>query len=213
MNDLQFDDIDDLSVYNSLSHETSLQWSVDDWSEGGDTIAPESISDLDDDSSKPITAPNLSSFEAMDALISQLVDKKTYPNLETIIIAGHSMGAQYVQRYALIGAVPSKSVPVHFVVANPGSFAYLTHDRPYSVDACPDSYDSWRYGLGVFGIRYLGDIVRESLDSTSDLIDVRVRYLRDRQVHYLYGTADFGQGDTHCEALTRKFVRCTAMWS
>lgn len=172
-----------------------LEWLSGEWAEGGDTTRPSPAV-----SGKRV----LSSFEAMDSIVADLANKTKYPKMETIIISGHSMGGQIVQRYALIGAVPARSTPVHFVVANPATFAYLTDERPYSVADCPSTYDTWKYGLGIFGLRYLGAFVRESLDSKSDITDIRVRYVRDRVVHYLFGTADHGAGDVRCEAFARE---------
>lgn len=205
-NELQFDEVTDLSTYDSAPAETTLVWQGDSWAEGADSIAPTVIDA--GEGRTPYTAPPMSTFEVLDAIIAQLTNTTTYPRLDTIIVAGHSLGAQFVQRYALIGAVPSRSIPVHFFIANPGSFAYLTSQRPYSTADCMDSYDAWKYGLGVFGIRYLYDMVIDSLDDRTDVTDVRVRYLRDRQVHYLFGLDDRGgQGDRRCQAMARECAR------
>lgn len=69
------------------------------------------------------------------------------------------LSGQMVQRYALIGAVPSNSIPVHFTVANPGSYAYLTDWRPTNNSVSPvverdevnicDSFNDWKYGIGI----------------------------------------------------------------
>lgn len=186
---------DDEGAYTDLDAGSStagpLVWPGSEWANGGDSILPSGASD------------NVSSFEAIDGAIRHFADRDTFPKMETIIVAGHSMGAQMAQRYALLGAVPSGRLPVHFVVANPGSFAYLTPSRPNSVENCSETYDQWKYGLGVYEQRYLSDFVRESLDQQNDVTDVRKRYSEQRLVHYLFGTADHGKGDTRCEAVTQ----------
>lgn len=206
-NDLQFDDVANLTTYDSPSIETTLVWQNTSWAEGADSILPTNITSPPDQegNSRLIKAPSMSSFEVMDAMVDQATNKTRYPKLETIIVAGHSLGAQFVQRYALIGAIPSKQIPVHFFIANPGSYVYLTDKRPRSTKNCTTTYNEWKFGLGVFGIRYLYNMVVTSLDTLNDITDVRVRYLRDRQVHYLYGLNDTGNnGDRRCQAMSRE---------
>lgn len=50
--------------------------------------------------------------------------------------------------------------------------------------------------------RYLTDFVTQSLDTSNDVTSVVSRY-RERLVHYLFGLADFGEGDQRCEALAQ----------
>ena len=151
----------------------ALVWRGSSWAEGADTVFPATLSDRD---GTPFPSPGVSSFEAMDEVVRFFANRTQFPALNTIIVAGHSLGAQMVQRYALIGSVPSGSVPVHFVVANPGSFAYLTDWRPESVDGCPERYNNWKYGLMAYGYRYLSDFISESLDSTNDIQSIVDRY-------------------------------------
>lgn len=208
-NDLQFDDVANLTTYDSPSIETTLVWQNTSWAEGADSILPTNITYPPDQegNTHSIKAPSMSSFEVMDAMIDQATNKTRFPKLETIIVAGHSLGAQLVQRYALIGAIPSKQIPVHFFIANPGSYVYLTDQRPRSTKNCTTTYNEWKFGLGVFGIRYLYNMVITSLDTLNDITDVRVRYLRDRQVHYLYGLNDTGtNGDRRCQAMSREYT-------
>ena len=44
----------------------------------------------------------ISSFQVLDDLLLRLNDRKTLPALNSIILAGHSGGAQLVQRYAVL---------------------------------------------------------------------------------------------------------------
>lgn len=177
----------------------TLVWSGSDWAEGADSIYPSTINDTN---GQPFEPPGVSSFEALDAAVAWFSNKTVFPNINTIIVAGHSLGAQMVQRYALIGAVPSGTVPVHFVVANPGSYAYLTEWRPRSYDKCADTFNNWKFGLNAYSQSYLSDFIADSLDSTNDVESVVQRYRR-RIVSYLFGLADHGKGDTRCEALAQ----------
>jgi len=53
-----------------------------------------------DNANGPIT---VSSFEALDAILGRLADRTIFPNLKTVVLAGHSGGAQVVQHYAIVG--------------------------------------------------------------------------------------------------------------
>ena len=177
----------------------ALVWNTKDWAQGADSVYPDVIYDAE---GQPFQPPGVSSYEALDAAVAWFSNKAVFPNLNTIIVAGHSLGAQMVQRYALIGAVPSATVPVHFVVANPGSYAYLSDWRPRSYDDCPDTFNSWKFGLDGYSQSYLSDFIADSLDTSNDVESVVQRYRR-RIVSYLFGLADHGKGDTSCEALAQ----------
>jgi len=121
---------------------------------------------------EPAKAPmTMSSFEVIDAVMAQLVDRARFPKLERIVIAGHSGGAQFVQRYAVVGradqvltaaglqpfidgsndtAVGAAPVMrVRYVIANPSSYVYFDSARPVPVTQCRDA-DHWRYGMNDF---------------------------------------------------------------
>ncbi|RRV06214.1 alpha/beta hydrolase [Pseudomonas sp. v388] len=117
--------------------ETILRWHHDSWMEGGAAVGP-----------KPI-----SSFVVLDHILKRLSDSKLFPNLKEIVIAGHSGGAQVVQRYAMIGGkedalLHREGVKLRYVIANPSSYAWFTAERPQPVSAktCPN-FDDWKYGL------------------------------------------------------------------
>lgn len=78
-----------------------------------------------------LNAP-VSSFEIIDVFLKKFADKKIFPNLKTIVLTGHSAGGQLTQRYAIgtqIEKEISKDIHIRYVVANPGSYAYLTPVR------------------------------------------------------------------------------------
>jgi hypothetical protein len=54
-----------------------------------------------------------------------------------------------VQRYAALNEeepLLRSDIEVRYVVANPGSYLYLTGNRPFSTDGC-DGYDNYKYGM------------------------------------------------------------------
>jgi pimeloyl-ACP methyl ester carboxylesterase len=86
-----------------------------------------------------VSKAELTSFDFMDALVRRLADKKVFPNLTTVTIAGHSAGGQFVARYAMANRVHGR-VPVRlaYVVANPSSYAWPDETRPLPTgDAAP----------------------------------------------------------------------------
>ena len=109
----------------------------------------------------------ISSFEVLDGIIALLSDRARFPNLERIVVAAHSGGAQFVQRYAIVGradqvitaaglqpyadgvdvaAGKHDVVRVRYVVANPSSYLYFDSTRPKPIEKCAE-FDHWRYGL------------------------------------------------------------------
>ncbi|MHC2434509.1 alpha/beta hydrolase [Bradyrhizobium sp. USDA 4451] len=95
----------------------TLRWSLYGWQGGEPAIAPGPVS----------------SFEALDAILARLGDRKLFPNLKQVVVFGHSGGGQVVQRY---------------VVANPSSYAYFTKERPEpAIAATCEGYNSWKFGM------------------------------------------------------------------
>ena len=91
---------------------------------------------------------SVSSFEVLDYMISLLADKNVFPNLKDIVLTGHSAGGQLVQRYAAGSDIDSKYSSIHFryIVANPGSYLYLTRNRPVRPSAqC--NFNDYKFGL------------------------------------------------------------------
>jgi hypothetical protein len=139
----------------------------------------------------PTRPPPESSFQVLDDLLVHMTRRSELPALASVVIAGHSAGAQMVQRYAVLSPIAEKlqraGLDVRFVVANPSSYLYLTGDRPaatvrgfgpYNHGICAD-YDSYRYGLNHL-ISYA---------SETDAHTLAARYA-SRNVTYLLGGAD-----------------------
>ena len=140
----------------------------------------------------------LSSFEVIDAVIAMLADRRKFPNLERIVIAAHSSGAQILQRYAIVGradqvlmkaglqpyadgmdasTAKSTSMRLRYVVANPSSYLYFDATRPHPNARCAE-VDRWRYGIND-PVAYV----------QGDMKAIERRYLT-RRVIYLLGGAD-----------------------
>jgi len=146
----------------------TLRWSLEGW-EGGDAAL----------------APNpVSSFEALDAILAKLSDRRIFPNLKQVVVAGHSGGGQVTQRYAIAGkgeaTLSRQHIEVRYVVANPSSYAYFTSARPVPAIAasCP-GFNNWKYGMDQRP-PYLAGATPAALEQ---------RYV-EREVIYLLGTLD-----------------------
>ena len=114
-----------------------LRWQGNDWMAGAPAVSPEP----------------LSSYAALDQILERLNDRKRFPALREVVIAGHSGGAQVVQRYALTTqadkALQADGIKVRYVIANPSSYAYYTAQRPlptFDAANCP-GFNTWKYGL------------------------------------------------------------------
>lgn len=113
-----------------------LRWQGNDWMAGGLSTAPFA----------------LSSYAALDQIIARLGDRRQFPDVKDVVIAGHSGGAQVVQRYALLNheqpELKAAGVRVRYVVANPSSYAYFDERRPVAFNhaKCPN-FNRWKYGL------------------------------------------------------------------
>jgi pimeloyl-ACP methyl ester carboxylesterase len=92
--------------------------------------------------------PTLSSFDFIDEIVRKLADKKTFPNLTKIVVAGHSAGGQVATRYAMANKVhDTRGVSITYVVANPSSYAWPASVRPLPTgDADPAGADKEALG-------------------------------------------------------------------
>ncbi|WMD21251.1 hypothetical protein RAS12_02450 [Achromobacter seleniivolatilans] len=133
----------------------------------------------------------VASFQVLDDLLRSLDDRKRLPALAGIVLAGHSAGAQLVQRYAVLnntdGPLRRDGLALRYVIANPSSYLYLTNERPradgkgyapYERGICP-TYNQYKYGTDK-----LPPYARETDESK-----LFVRYAA-RDVTYLLGSAD-----------------------
>ena len=95
--------------------------------------------------------PTLSAFDFMDEIVRTLANKKVFPNLKNIVVAGHSAGGQFVTRYEMANkvhdAIAAQGSTVTYVVANPSSYAWPAAVRPLPTgDADPATADKEALG-------------------------------------------------------------------
>ena len=78
--------------------------------------------------------PSLSAFDFTDEIIRKLADKKKFPRLTKIVVAGHSAGGQFAARYGMASKVhDTPGVSISYVPANPSTYAWPTATRPLPV--------------------------------------------------------------------------------
>ncbi|QIE25764.1 alpha/beta fold hydrolase [Caballeronia sp. SBC2] len=121
---------------------TVLRWKMHDWSRGWPALSPVPVS----------------GFDVLDRLLDHFADRTRYPDLRTVVLVGHSAGAQLVQRYAAVGhgeqALTALGIHTRYVVVEPSSFLYFDNLRPSAAGGfkavdqatCPGA-TQWRYGL------------------------------------------------------------------
>lgn len=121
-------------------------WNGDNWSKGSESV----------------TTGHVSSYAVIDGMIGMLVGssrtlvgvQRRFPNLEMIVIAGHSAGGQFAHRYAATnprdGALGG--VRMRYIVANPSSYLYLDDQRPYTdyASGVGDPYREYQTPYGSF---------------------------------------------------------------
>ena len=140
-------DIDTHNLYDD-----HLFWSSSGWKKGNTSNSA---------SAKPRPF-NVSSFEVVDQIIIGFSDDQRWPRVTEVVIAGHSAGGQFVNRYAAGGWAETEllagrpDVGARYIVANPSSQLYYNATRAVagSLDIfetpdardCPE-YDDYKYGL------------------------------------------------------------------
>jgi len=185
--------------------------------------------------STPELNSTISTFAVLDEILETLLDRRVYPNLTRVVLAGHSAGGQIVQRYALL-STREVDRRVKFFVANPSSVAWLSSDRPVADSSCCDNatiadrvwtfapfdaascptYDIYGYGLSGPLCPYARDL------------DASLRRYARRYVTYLSGQSDVcnsdapscatcvmedGGLDTSCEALAQGPCRMARLYA
>jgi pimeloyl-ACP methyl ester carboxylesterase len=157
-----------------------------------------------------------SSFHVADELLKKLADRRTFPNLKRIVVAGHSAGGQFAHRYAAASRfLDTLGVPVKLVVSNPSSYLYLDARRPDAdgklgefagKEGCPN-FNRYLYGMDQRS-GYPADVADETLRAN----------LLKRSVVYLLGELDtepLAGFDSSCSAMAQgknRWVRGENYW-
>lgn len=146
-----------------------------------------------------INKPSVSSFSVIDFFITKLANKKHFPNLKTLIITGHSAGGHMTGRLAIGTQADLKinHLDITYVVANPGTYAYLSKKRPVKsqagVFAIPSSarcsYNRYKYGMDK----------RNLYMSLASVEAMAARFIQ-RDVVYFLGEKDIGDVEQTCQA-------------
>lgn len=137
------------------------------------------------------TGNGVSVYDAMDLLLWWIA--WTRPNLETIVVAGQSQGAQLVSRYAISSHLSFGGSPqIRYWSANAGSYAWLDDQRPNALEqaACGPGYDDWPWGLdGLY--QYHADHGVDAADMISNAVH--------REIYWTAGSEDTAYDqNTHC---------------
>jgi len=113
------------------------------------------------------TNASYGSFDLMDDLLRTLANKKIFPDLTRIVVAGHSAGGQFATRYAMTNKVHDKlnGVEVSYVVANPSSYAWPVADRPLP-SGTGDPATADKEAVGPNGEKVNGDFTYGAFDTT-----------------------------------------------
>ena len=163
---------------------------------------------------------NLTSYDFADEILRKLARKSVFPNLQTIVVAGHSAGGQFVTRYEMANKVhDTLGVKIDYVVSNPSSYAYPDAQRPAGEIQVPapsatpteaprpvrfgpfrdsrncTTYDQWPYGM------------KSRTGYTADIPDDQLKkQLAGRATTYLLGELDIlplGGFDSSCPAMAQ----------
>jgi len=179
-----------------------------------DTLAPNEVSwscvgDSWRSGGTSVSNDKLTSYDFADQILQKLANRQNFPNLKAIVVAGHSAGGQFVNRYEMANQVhDTLGIPITYVVSNPSSYAYLDALRPagepVEFRAFNDArncttYDRWPYGLGV----RTGYTAKETDDQLKKQLAVR-------PTTYLLGEIDIlplGGFDGSCPAMAQGLTR------
>ncbi|KAL1297988.1 hypothetical protein AAFC00_006495 [Neodothiora populina] len=162
------------------STSNALVWPGSSWSAGADNRYPHN-------------SRNTSSFFVLDTLVKYFDDTSLFPNMKQIVLVGHSMGGQMVQRYAAVGDQLNTNSPVTYWVGNPNSLSWLSEDRPLSHANCPD-YDDYREGYTnytEYGMTYGTPLVNQGREAI-------LANFNTKQVAWARGLLDHGDHSEDC---------------
>ena len=158
------------------------------------------------------TPAGLFAFDFVDQILRKLAKKSVFPNMQAIVVAGHSAGGQFANRYEMSNKVhDTLGVPVTYVVANPSSYAWPDAVRPLPQgDADPaTAKEGWNqrdatplpphtgYTFGPFDATKAPNFNRwpAGLENrtgyTADMSDAQIKkQLVERPTTYLLGQVD-----------------------
>lgn len=149
---------DGRALWNTESRlDLNERWSpAEDWRGGGDAHGLK-----------------MSSYDVIDGILKTLSNRKLFPNLKKVVLAGFSAGGQFVDRYVAVGkGKVRRGVKLEYVSMAPSTDLYFEDDLP------------WLYGLA--------DRPRYSRNVSMRRI---TKNLESRRVLRACGTEDVGPKD------------------
>jgi hypothetical protein len=103
----------------------------------------------------------MNSYEIMDSLITFILGCGKFPNIQKVIVAGHSAGGQFTQRYSALTPLPDllPATRFRFIIMNPSSYMYPDARRPTSTGnfVIPDTTGCDGYNRYPKGLEELSD--------------------------------------------------------
>ena len=176
---------DDTLKGGRSSNTSALVWPGSQWSAGGDNQYPFA------------QKGEISAFYVLDEVIKYYDNKEMFPNMKSIVLVGHSMGGQMMQRYAAIGKNLDTSSRLVYWIGNPSSYTWLNSFRPMYVPDCAD-YDVYRDGFANFEdypMTYNKDLVNAGPDAI-------LKNFQSRQIAWARALQDMGDHSSTCGANT-----------
>ncbi|KAH9908482.1 WSC domain-containing protein [Xylariomycetidae sp. FL2044] len=167
------------------SYSNALVWKGSGWMSG-------------DNNQYPPLQIATSSYDCLDQIIQYFADKTLYPNLKQIVLAGHSAGAQALQRYAAVGKDLSSvlgDTRLTYWIGNPNSYLWLNSERPLDTSSC-SIYDDWRDGLANYSPSYNTDLIKAGAAA------VQANY-QSKSIAYLRSLLDKGDTSSTCAPSTQ----------
>ena len=194
------------------ANEVSWSCTGDSWRSGGNAASH----------------PELTSFDFVDQILKKLANKNVFPNMRSIVVAGHSAGGQFVARYQMANRVhETLGVPVTYVVANPSSYAWPDATRPQpagdaAADAAKGAWESEKvhtgFSYGAFDAsacpsydRWPAGLTNRTSGYTAKMSDDQLKkQLVSRPTTFLFGQVDvlpLGGFDSSCPAMAQGATR------
>lgn len=145
----------------------------------------------------PYKQTTVSSYDVLDQMTMYFANKSIYPNLKSIVIAGHSLGGQTVNRYAAVGKNLGLSVPIRYWIGNPNDYLWFNStSRPATLtpSTC-NVFDDWRSGLSNYTPTYGASLVSAGVQAV-------LNNFQSKSKIYAKGTLDFGDDSSTCAPYT-----------
>lgn len=130
-----------------------------------------------------VTGASCSSFDQHDAIVKYYSNSVKFPNLQRIVLVGHSGGANFISRYSTV----TKALPIEmrYIVVNAANEAYFDELRPdlnATTSPCTPAY-SYPYQWAGKGNTYVNARMGDSIPEL-------FKQWANRNVYHLTGDQD-----------------------